>query len=310
MHVLITGGAGFIGSHTAKLLLAHGLHVTVLDNLSNGSRENLPLHSRLRLVVGDITDPAAVATALEGADCVLHLAAQVSVAASIEDPIRSCRDNLLGFITVLDSARRAGIQRFVYASSAAVYGQPVKLPLNEASSTAPTSPYGLEKLVNEQYAALYRKLHDLSLLGLRYFNVYGPGQDPKSPYSGVISEFVDRLRTGRPLIVHGDGLQTRDFVYVGDVATINLAALTGTAEGILNVGTGNSCTLLELIATLSRVTGITPQLSYAPARKGDIRHSAMSTTRLNQALGVVPSTPLEEGLSALWQHLESSSCVH
>lgn len=310
MHALITGGAGFIGSHTAKLLLAQGHHVTVLDNLSSGRRENLPQHPHLRLVVGDIADPTTVADAIEGADRVLHLAAQVSVAASVEDPIRSCRDNLLGFITVLDCARRAGVRRVVYASSAAVYGQPVELPLSEASPTAPASPYGLEKLVNDQYAALYRELHGLSSLGMRYFNVYGPGQDPKSPYSGVISVFVDRLGNERPLTVHGDGLQTRDFVYVGDVAAANLAALSGTAEGVLNVGTGSSCTLLELIATLGRVTGTTPQLSHAPAREGDIRHSAMSTARLGQALGAVPSTPLERGLSALWEHLQTPSCVN
>ena len=193
--------------------------------------------------------------------------------------------------------------------SAAVYGQPAELPLNEASPTAPSSPYGLEKLVNDQYAALYRELHGLSSLGMRYFNVYGPGQDPKSPYSGVISVFVDRLGNERPLTVHGDGLQTRDFVYVGDVAAANLAALNGTAEGVLNVGTGSSCTLLELITTLGRVTGTTPQLSHAPAREGDIRHSAMSTARLGQALGAVPSTPLEQGLGALWEHLQTPSCV-
>jgi len=309
MHALITGGAGFIGSHTARLLLAHGHQVTVLDNLSSGRRENLPQHPLLRLVVGDIADPAAVADAIEGADRVLHLAAQVSVAASVEDPIRSCRDNLLGFITVLDAARRTGVRRFVYASSAAVYGQPAELPLSETSPTAPASPYGLEKLVNDQYAALYRELHGLSSLGMRYFNVYGPGQDPKSPYSGVISVFVDRLGNEQPLTVHGDGLQTRDFVYVGDVAAANLAALNGTAQGVLNVGTGSSCTLLELIATLGRITGTAPQLSHAPAREGDIRHSAMSTARLGQALGMVPSTPLERGLRALWEHLQTPSCV-
>lgn len=302
MHTLITGGAGFIGSHTARLLLDRGHQVTVLDNLSSGKRENLPDHARLRLVVGDITDPAAVADALTGADRVLHLAAQVSVAASVEDPIRSCRDNLLGFITVLDGARRAGVGRFVYASSAAVYGQPAELPLRETSATAPASPYGLEKLVNDQYAALYRELHGLSSLGMRYFNVYGPGQDPKSPYSGVISVFVDRLRSGNPLSVHGDGLQTRDFVYVGDVAAANLAALAGTATGVLNVGTGSSCTLLELIAALGRVAGVTPVVNHAPARDGDIRHSAMSAARLEQEFGVKASTSLDQGLHALWEH--------
>lgn len=301
MHALITGGAGFIGSHTSRLLLAQGHQVTVLDNLSNGRRENLPDHPMLRFVLGDIADPDAVTESLDGVDRVLHLAAQVSVASSVEEPRRSCHDNLLGYVTVLDGARRAGINRFVYASSAAVYGTPSELPLREISAPAPTSPYGLEKLVNDRYATLYRELHGMSTLGLRYFNVYGPGQDPTSPYSGVISFFVDHLRKGLPLTVYGDGLQTRDFVYVGDVAAANLNALTGTAEGVLNIGTGSSCTLLELIETLGRVAGIKPEVNHTAPREGDIRHSAMTPKRLQQVFGKIPSTPLEQGLRALWE---------
>lgn len=301
MHALITGGAGFIGSHTTRLLLAQGHQVTVLDNLSNGHRENLPEHPHLRLVVGDIADPEAVDNALDGADRVLHLAAQVSVTSSVEEPRRSCHDNLLGYVTVLDGARRAGIHRFVYASSAAVYGQPAELPLRETSAPAPASPYGLEKLVNDRYATLYRELHGLSTLGMRYFNVYGPGQDPASPYSGVISFFVDRMSKGEPLTVHGDGLQTRDFVYVGDVAAANVTALNNPAEGVLNIGTGSSITLLELIETLGRVAGVKPSLNHTAPREGDIRHSAMTPERLQQVFGAVPSTPLEQGLRALWE---------
>ncbi len=300
MHALITGGAGFIGSHTTRLLLAQGHQVTVLDNFSSGQEENIPEHPRLRLVVGDIADPTAVAIALTGTDHVLHLAAQVSVISSVEEPHHSCRNNLLGFITVLEGAYRFGIHRFVYASSAAVYGQPGELPLRETSAPAPASPYGLEKLVNDRYAVLYRELHGLSLLGMRYFNVYGPGQDPSSATSGVVSRFVERLSKGQPLTVYGDGLQTRDFVYVGDVAAANLAALAGTAEGVLNIGTGSSCTLLELITTLGRVAGIKPKVHHAAPRDGDIRHSAMTTERLLQVLGAVPSTPLEQGLRELW----------
>ncbi len=302
MHVLITGGAGFIGSHTTRRLLSQGHQVTVLDNLSNGRRENLPENPNLRLVVGDIADPTAVTDALDGTDRVLHLAAQVSVVASVEEPRRSCHDNLLGYVTVLDGARRAGINRFVYASSAAVYGQPSELPLRETSAPAPSSPYGLEKLVNDRYATLYRELHSLSTLGMRYFNVYGPGQDPSSPYSGVISCFVDRLSKGQNLTVHGDGLQTRDFVYVGDVAQANITALSSTAEGVLNIGTGSSCTLLELIETLGKVAGISPTINHTAAREGDIRHSAMTPERLQQVFGTVPSTSLEQGLRALWEN--------
>jgi UDP-glucose 4-epimerase len=300
MRVLVTGGAGFIGTHTVRLLLDTRHQVTVLDNLSNGRRQNLPAHPFLRLVIGDITDSEAVADALSDTDCVLHLAAQVSVASSVEDPIGSCRDNMLGFVTVLEQTRRAGITRFVYASSAAVYGSPQELPLQETSSTAPLSPYGLEKLVNEQYAALYRELHGLSALGMRYFNVYGPGQDAASPYSGVISRFVERLSSGRPLCIHGDGLQTRDFVYVQDVAAANIAALSGAAEGVVNVGTGSSRTLLELIETLGQVAGITPIVTHDAARKGDIPHSSMSTARVKQLFGNITTTSLEQGLQALW----------
>lgn len=301
MHVLITGGAGFIGSHTAGCLLQQGHRVTVLDNLSSGKRDNLPDSPDLRLVVGDINDPVAVADAMSSCDRVLHLAAQVSVAASVEAPIPSCRDNILGFVTILDHARRNGITRMVYASSAAVYGQPAELPLNETSATAPSSPYGLEKLVNDQYAALATELYGMRMLGMRYFNVYGPKQDPSSPYSGVISLFVDRLRRNDTLNVHGDGGQTRDFVFVGDVARINAAALADETEGVMNVGTGNSCTLLELIEVLAAIAGVEPMINHGPARQGDIRHSATSVERLRRTLATFPFTPLREGLDELWK---------
>ncbi len=301
MHVLITGGAGFIGSHTAGCLLQQGHRVTVLDNLSSGKRDNLPDSPDLRLVVGDINDPVAVTDAMTGCDRVLHLAAQVSVAASVEAPIPSCRDNILGFVNILDHARRNGITRMVYASSAAVYGQPAELPLNEASATAPSSPYGLEKLVNDQYAALATELYGMRMLGMRYFNVYGPKQDPSSPYSGVISLFVDRLRRDDSLNVHGDGGQTRDFVFVGDVARINAAALGDETEGVMNVGTGDSCTLLELIEVLASIAGVEPVINHGPARQGDIRHSATSVERLRQTLATFPFTPLRQGLDELWK---------
>jgi UDP-glucose 4-epimerase len=301
MHVLITGGAGFIGSHTAGCLLQQGHRITVLDNLSSGKRENLPDSPDLRLVVGNINDPVAVTEAIQGCDRVLHLAAQVSVATSVEQPTPSCRDNILGFVNILDHARRSGITRMVYASSAAVYGQPAELPLNESSATAPSSPYGLEKLVNDQYATLATDLYGMQMLGMRYFNVYGPKQDPSSPYSGVISLFVDRLRRGKILNVHGDGGQTRDFVFVGDVARINAAALADSTEGVMNVGTGNSCTLLELIDVLAAIAGVEPTINHGPARQGDIRHSATAVERLRQTLAPFQFTPLREGLDELWK---------
>lgn len=304
MHVLITGGAGFIGSHTAYRLLARGHRVTVLDNLSSGRRENLPLSDpELHLLVGDIGDADAVAEAINGVDAVLHLAAQVSVVKSVEAPRDSCRDNIYGFVTVLDAARRNNIPRVVYASSAAVYGTPAELPLNEDSPTAPDSPYGLEKRVNDQYADLFRQLYGLSSLGMRYFNVYGPGQDPSSPYSGVISIFADRLRNRQPLQVHGDGEQTRDFVYVGDVAALNIAALESRGEGVLNIGTGTSYTLLQLAGILGAIAGHAPEVHHTEPRPGDIRHSATRIERLREQLGTTPQTTLEEGLKALWESL-------
>ncbi len=235
MHVLVTGGAGFIGSHSVEALLDAGAEVTVLDNFSAGRRANLPEHGKLRIVEGDIRDAPSVQRAMTGVDHILHLAAQVSVRASVEAPALSASHNVAGFLNIADAARRPGVLRLVYASSAAVYGAPRVLPLDEGSACEPLSPYGLEKLVNDQYAALFGRLYGTSMLGLRYFNVYGPRQDPASPYAGVISRFASRLASNEPLSVFGDGQQTRDFIFVKDVARANVAALRSKCNGVLNV---------------------------------------------------------------------------
>lgn len=300
MHVLVTGGAGFIGSHSVDRLLESGARVRVLDNFSSGRRENLNAHPALEIISGDIRDRAAVDAALQGISHVLHLAAQVSVVASVEEPVDSAATNIGGFLNVLDGARRRQVQRFVYASSAAVYGVPAKLPLDESSPTGPISPYGLEKAINDQYGRLYRELYGMSALGLRYFNVFGPRQDPSSPYSGVISIFARRLGLDQPLTVFGDGLQTRDFIYVGDVARANVAALQGRAEGVCNVATGRTVTLLQLIETLAAVAGVTPQVSHGEERMGDIRDSAADNSRLRAELGVAAFASLHDGLARLW----------
>lgn len=300
MHVLVTGGAGFIGSHSVDLLLASGARVRVLDSFSSGKRENLSAHPQLEIVTGDIRDKAAVDSALAGITHVLHLAAQVSVATSVEQPLTSAAINIGGFLNVLDGARRQGVQRFVFASSAAVYGVPAKLPLDETTPALPISPYGAEKAINDQYGALYRELYGFSTLGLRYFNVFGPRQDPGSPYSGVISIFARRLRDGKPLTVFGDGVQTRDFIYVGDVARANVAALKSEAGGVCNVATGHTVTLLQLIEALAEAAGVTPQVSHSEARAGDIRHSAADNGRLRLELGIDGFTGLREGLASLW----------
>ncbi|MBI4754749.1 MAG: NAD-dependent epimerase/dehydratase family protein [Betaproteobacteria bacterium] len=300
MHVLVTGGAGFIGSHTVDRLLGSGAHVRVLDDFSSGRRENLAPHPALEVVTGDIRDQGAVDAALAGMSHVLHLAAQVSVATSVEAPLESASVNLSGFLNVLDGARRHGVRRFVYASSAAVYGVPERLPLGEDGAVRPISPYGLEKSINDQYGALYRELYGVSTLGMRYFNVFGPRQDPSSPYSGVISVFVRRLRDGQGLTVNGDGGQTRDFIYVADVAQANVAALASDSGGVCNVATGSTVTLLQLIDALAGVAGVRPAISHGPARAGDIRHSSASNERLRTALGINGFTGLAEGLARLW----------
>lgn len=300
MHVLVTGGAGFIGSHSVDRLLSTGAQVRVLDNFSTGKRSNLSPHPMLEILEGDIRNRETVAAAIRGVSHVLHLAAQVSVAASMEDPLASADVNIGGFLNVLDAARQAKVQRLVYASSAAVYGVPARLPLQEEDPSLPLSPYGLEKSVNDQYARLYREAYGLSCLGMRYFNVFGPRQDPSSPYSGVISLFVNRLKNGQILGVHGDGLQTRDFIYVGDVAQANTLGLQAEIGGVCNVATGHTVTLLEMIDTLAQAAGARAEVQHGTARAGDIRHSSADNTRLCKELGLDSFTTLKDGLERLW----------
>lgn len=300
MRVLVTGGAGFIGSHTVEALLDAGCEVVVLDNLSSGSPANLPDHPRLTLVEDDIRDRTAVAAAMKGCTHALNLAAQVSVRLSIEDPPTSAQHNVLGFANVLDCARHQKLERVVYASSASVYGDPVELPLTEESTPIPLSPYGLDKLVNEQQAALFRRLFGLSTVGLRYFNAYGPRQDPASPYAGVISRFAARIKANEPLTVFGDGQQTRDFIFVKDIARVNVAALQSAETGICAVGTGRSVTLLELIEELGRCIGQKPQVRHDEPMVGDIRHSAVTPRRMKEWFEEISPVELSAGLPSLF----------
>ena len=303
MQVLVTGGAGFIGSHSVEALLANGDSVTVLDNFSAGKRSNLPLsHPALRIVEGDIRDREAVAGAMAGSTRVLHLAAQVSVQVSVNEPLDSCHHNVVGFLNVLDCARRSGIHHLVYASSAAVYGTPVSLPLDESAAVAPISPYGLEKSIDDQYAQLFRRLYGFRAIGMRYFNVYGPRQDPSSQYAGVISKFAAAIQTGAPLRIFGDGGQTRDFVFVKDIARMNLRALQSSAEqiaGVCNIGTGRSVTLLELVSALERCAGRRAERRFEPPAPGDIRESRMSPRRQEEWFSDRPATLLDQGLAEL-----------
>ena len=309
-NILITGGAGFIGSHTADALLARGTQVRVLDNFSSGQRTNLPTAAlasgQLCVMQGDVRDADAVDAAVQGMDAVLHLAAQVSVLRSVAEPVVSAGHNITGFLYVADAVRRHKVPRLVYASSAAVYGVPTHLPLSEEAATQPLSPYGLEKLVNDHYAELFRTLYNVSSVGMRYFNVYGPRQDPKSPYAGVISKFADGLEGARPLRVFGDGSQTRDFIYVGDVARANALALQSDVTGVLNVGTGTSVTLLDLIDAMKEAFGKPAEVRHEPPATGDIAHSATNPARLRQTLGWQPATTFVQGLRALAESLRNT----
>ena len=298
--ILVTGGAGFIGSHSVDLLLDEGHSVVVLDNFSSGHTENLPTtHDRLKIIEGDIRDASIVAESFLGVSHCLHLAAQVSVVKSLQDPEDSAAQNILGFINILNAAKENKIKKLVYASSAAAYGSPKSLPLNESATLIPESPYGLEKQINELYVKMYENLYGLSTCGLRYFNVYGPRQDPTSPYTGVIALFANAIQAKKPLTIYGDGTQTRDFIFVQDVAQINVAALMSNYQGLVNVATGNTVSLLELIQCLEKIVGYNSEKKFMPAREGDIKHSAASVDLLNNQLKVFANHSLEEGLRKL-----------
>ncbi len=306
--VLITGGAGFIGSHTADLLMSQGIQVKVLDNLSSGFRHNLPESNELlEFVEGDICDKQRVNECMKDVSHCLHLAAQVSVVASLEDPEFSAQQNIIGFLNVLEAVKNHKVKKLVYASSAAVYGEPSEIPLPENASKTQLSPYGLEKQVNEQYSALYHELYQVSSLGQRFFNVFGPRQDPKSPYAGVIALFVDRITSNLPLTVFGDGEQTRDFIYVGDVAQANVAALKSDTQGACNIATGFKTSLLDLISVLSDISGNQPVITHDRPREGDIQHSLAITEKMNHQLGVTAQTSLKQGLEILIQSQQNAS---
>ena len=309
MNVLVTGGAGFIGSHLVHLLLGEGHTVTVLDDLSTGKAENLPREGgNLRLLIGDVADQAALDSVLPGQDAAVHLAAVASVEASVREPIRTHRTNLEGSIRLFDSAARLGIRRVLYASSAAVYGNNTDLPLREESEKRPLSPYAADKLAGEHYLAHYHRLDRLDATAFRFFNVFGPRQDPSSPYSGVISIFLDRARRGATITVHGDGTQSRDFVYVGDVVRALAAEVTRTSGrpaemSVFNVGRGSQVSLLQLLELVRGLPAVRPfEVEFSAPRHGDIHTSLADVSRL-RATGWRPRSALNEGLA---QTLKSS----
>ncbi len=301
--VLVTGGAGFIGSHTVDLLLAADVQVVVLDNLVSGRVANLDLsHPKLTFIEGDILDHTLVEKALQGCDGVLHLAALPSVSSSIENPLASFNVNMHGFLQVLQAVRASSKKiRLVYASSAAVYGDNKNSACDDETelSSQPLSPYALDKINNERYAHLFKQLFDVDSVGLRYFNVYGAGQDPHSPYAAVISKFIELYQQNETIPVFGDGEQTRDFIHVSDVAKANWLALQGNYCGIVNIATGIPETLKNLVRYIETAGKRPAALTFKTPREGDIRHSCAKTTKALNELGFRYSIKLEQGIHSL-----------
>ncbi len=302
--ILITGGAGFIGSHTADLLIRNNLRVIVFDNLSTGKVTNLDLlHPSMEFIQGDVLDFPALAKQVARCDAVLHLAALSSVPQSIKDPINSLRVNTQGFVHVLQAIQASAKPiRIVYASSAAVYGNQVNLPCNDEVvelSQIALSPYALEKVNNEAYASLYTRLYNIRALALRYFNVYGVRQDPHSPYSGVISKFIKSYRAKEPIVVFGDGNQSRDFIAVEDVARANFLALQSSFTGVLNIATGQSQTINHLIRCIEEVGNAPAQYHYAASQLGEIRESFGRIDRAATHLNFQYNTQFAEGIKQL-----------
>jgi UDP-glucose 4-epimerase len=292
----VTGGAGFIGSHLVEELVRRGERVRVVDDLSTGRRENVP--AGVEIVEGDVADRAVARRAVEGCRVVLHQAAIPSVPRSIQNPLASHRANVDGTLEILAASRDAGVRRVIFAGSSSVYGNSAELPKREDMPTAPLSPYALQKLVSEQYCRMFTDLYGLETVTTRYFNVFGPRQQPGSPYSGVISLFIEALADNRAPHIHGDGRQTRDFTYVANVVSGVLAAAEAPrASGeVINVALGGRISLLDLVQTLQRIMGSKTQPTFGPEREGDVRDSQADITKATTLLDFHPTVSLEEGL--------------
>ena len=299
--VLVTGGAGFIGSHLVEALLAEGHPVRAIDNLATGHRSNLAqCDGPYEWIEGDLSDFETCRRAAEGVDCIFHGAAIPSVPRSVREPLQSHVSGPTATLNMLEAARQAGARRFVFAASSSAYGDTDELPKHEAMIPTPLSPYAAGKLAGEHYVHVYARTMGLDGVSLRYFNIFGPRQDPSSPYSGVISLFARWMIEGRRPTIHGDGLQTRDFTYVANAVHANLLAmrrdrpLGGQA---INVGTGRRISLLDLVSAINATLGTDLQPEFLESRAGDIRDSLASLDRAEAELGYVPVVDFEEGLS-------------
>jgi UDP-glucose 4-epimerase len=295
-HVLVTGGAGFIGSNIVRLLLDRGHQVVVLDDLSSGYRSNLDALPAARLVEGDVRNAADVDSAIAGCEVVLHLAASVGNTRSIEHPLDDAGINVIGTLTVLEAARRHGVRKLVFSSSAGIFGELKTVPIREDHPVEPDTPYGASKLAAEKLCLAYAKLYELECVCLRYFNVYGVNQRYDA-YGNVIPIFAHRMLRDLPITVFGDGEQTRDFVNVRDVAEANyLAAMNRGVSGAFNLGSGTRVTVNALVALMAEAGGLTPAVEHGPPRKGDVRHSLADVSQARALLGFEPRVGLEDGL--------------
>ena len=309
MKLLVTGGAGFIGSSIVDELVRRGHDTVVLDDLSSGKEANLAaVRGKIDLRIGSITDLAAVQSAAVGADYVIHLAARTSVPRSVSDPIDSNHVNIDGTLNVLVAARDAKVRRFVFSASSAAYGETPELPKRETMPSTPISPYGVTKLVGELYAQVFGRAYGLENTSVRYFNVFGPRQDPTSQYSGVLSRFMLAVIRGENPVVFGDGEQSRDFTYVENVVDLTLRACeaSGSSGMVINGGTGARITLNQVLALLQKITGKKIQARYEPPRTGDIKDSQADVSLAAKVLGYHPSVNFEEGLKRTWEWYAST----
>jgi nucleoside-diphosphate-sugar epimerase len=296
---LVTGGAGFIGSHLVEELVHRGERVRVVDNLSTGKRHNIAHLTSVEFVEGDLSDADVARRAATGVDYVLHQAAIPSVPRSVQDPITSNRANINATLNVLVAARDAGVKRLVYAGSSSAYGDTPTLPKVETMATAPLSPYALQKLVGEQYGQMFTRLYGLETVTIRYFNVFGPRQDPSSPYSGVISLFISALCDGRRPTIYGDGEHTRDFTYVANVVDGVLRACTAPAASgeVINVATGGCISLNMLFTTIRNLVDAKVDPIYDAPRPGDVKDSQADISKARRILGYEPIVTFEDGLA-------------
>ncbi len=305
---LVTGGAGFIGSHVTGRLLGEGHRVRVLDNCSTGSRANLELGGHLTahldVIEGDIRDLGTVEAATRGVDVVFHQAAMRSVPRSVKDPLGANENNVTGTLNIFEAARRTGVRRVVYASSSSVYGDRPDLPKREDQTPAPISPYAVSKAAGEQYAIVWSRLYGVETVGLRYFNVFGPRQDPMSEYAAVIPRFILWALKHAPLEVHGDGTQSRDFTYIDNVVEANLLAAraAGASGEVFNVGCGARVSLLTIITSLERLLGRPLERHHTPARAGDVAHTLADVGKAKRLLGYTPLVSFDEGLKRTFEY--------